>query len=230
MGNGKPADRRRVAVIGLGRFGESAALTMAEIGYEVTAIDVDERAVARVADRVTLAAQGDGTDQDLLTSLAIDRSEVAIVGVGTNLDSSVLATLQLKKLGVPRVIAKAETLLHGEVLTRIGADRIVYPERAAGARVAHAIFVNDVEEYISLSRTSGIAKLPLPPEYAGRAAGEVCHPGGKLVLLLIQRGGRILPSPGPAEILELSDEVVVAGEDALLAAFSEAPDPGRTTP
>ena len=226
MGGVKSGEHRRVSVIGLGRFGESAALALADIGYEVTALDLDERKVAEVADSVTLAAQGDGTDAELLTSLAVDRSEVVIVGVGRNLDASVLTVLQLKKLGVPRVIAKAETLLHGEVLTRIGADQIVYPERSAGIRVARALFVNDTEDYISLSRTCGIAKLPLPADRAGRSAGEICPRGGPLVLLLIQRGDRILPSPPESELLLEGDEVVVAGDDQIIATFASLPDGG----
>jgi trk system potassium uptake protein len=218
--NSKPPGQRRVAVIGLGRFGESAALTLGALGYEVTAVDIDERKVADVADRVTLAAQGDGTDEGLLRSLAVDASDVGIVGQGKNLEASVLITLILKRMKVPWVIAKAESGLHGELLERIGANRIVYPEASAGVRVAHSLLINHVEDYISLSPISGLAKLPLPENHAGRTANDVCPPGCGLLLVLIERDGALLPSPGPHEVLKHGDQVVVAGADAAIERFA----------
>ncbi len=125
----------RVVVIGLGRFGTSTARTLHELGFEVTAIDLGERQVAEATAFATLAAQGDGTDEELLRSLAVDRSHYGVVAQTESLEASALATLLLKRLGVPWVVAKAGSLLHGELLRRVGADRIVFPERDAGVRL-----------------------------------------------------------------------------------------------
>jgi len=213
---------KRVAVIGLGRFGESVAITLAEIGYEVTAVDIDERRVAAIADRVTLAAQGDGTDEEVLRSLAVDQSAVGIVGQGKNLEASVLITLVLKRLGVPWVIAKAETALHGELLERIGADRIVYPERAAGIRAAHALTVRNLDDYITLSPTTGVAKVDAPPGSAGVTLGELCARLGTLTPLVIKRGDALLLEPAWEERVQPGDELIVVGSDAAIGAFADA--------
>jgi len=215
-----PDQARRVAVIGLGRFGESAALTLADLGYDVTAVDVDEAKIRAVADRVTLAAQGDGTDEAMLRSLEIDQNDVGIVGQGKNLEASVLITLVLKRLNLPWVIAKAESDLHGQVLERIGADRIVYPERSAGERVAHALNIPDIDDYISLSRSTGIARLTIGEDRAGRTVSEIFPAAGELFPLLLQRAGRMLPAPAPGERVQAGDDVLVAGPDSRINAFA----------
>lgn len=214
-------DARRVAVIGLGRFGSSVARTLHELGYEVTALDVDERKVAEATRYATLAAQADGTSEEVLRSLEIDRSDVAVVGQGKNLEASVLITLQLKRLRVPWVIAKAESDLHGEVLARIGADRIVYPERDAGVRTAHSLTIFHLTDYIPLSPTSGVAKLSVPPHFAGRRLGDLLANGRDLSALLIKRGSTLIASPTPAEPLQSGDELVLAGPDAEIDEFAE---------
>lgn len=217
---------RRVTVIGLGRFGDAAARTLADLGYEVTAIDVAERKVADVADAVTLAAQGDGTDEELLRSLAVDQSDVAIVGQGENVEASVLTTLVLKRMGVPWVVAKAETLLHGEVLARIGADHVVYPERAAAVRLAHALTVRNVADYMSLSDRSGVALVAVPLGRAPvRLAALAADPA--IAVLLIKRGEDLLVAPAAEEPVRAGDTLVVAGPDAAIDRFADACAVGR---
>lgn len=213
---------RRVAVIGLGRFGDSTARTLAELGYEVTAVDIDERKIADIADVVTLAAQGDGADEEMLRSLAVDQSDVGIVGQGKNLEASVVITLILKRLGIPWVIAKAESTLHGELLARIGADRIVYPERAAGVQVAHALTVHNIDDYISLSPQTGVAKVAAPPGSAGETLGKLCARLGTLTPLVIKRGDTLILSPPWEERVQPGDELVVVGPDAAIGAFADA--------
>lgn len=220
MAQEMPGQVRRVAVIGLGRFGESAALTLADLGYDVTAVDIDEAKVRSVADRVTLAAQGDGADEELLRSLEVDLNDVGIVGQGKNLEASVLITLVLKRLNVPWVIAKAESDLHGQLLERIGADRIVYPERSAGVRVAHALGIPDIDDYISLSRASGVALLSIGDGRDGLTVAEAFPAGGRLHPLLVQRDGKMFPSPPADERLRSGDDVLVAGPDSAINAFA----------
>lgn len=214
---------RRVAVIGLGRFGRGVSRTLYELGYEVTAIDVDERRVEEASDYVSLATQGDGADEELLRSLQIDRSDVAIVAQGSQLESSVLATLVLKRLGVPSVIAKATSELHGEVLKRVGADRVVFPERDAGVRLAHTLAVPGGDDYISLSPTSGISRIVAPPNLVGRTLAEVyglC--GAQLSVVAIKRGRLLMMTPTLDERIQEKDEVVVIGPDEEIETFVEA--------
>lgn len=213
----------RVVVIGLGRFGESTARTLYELGYEVTGIDIGEGPVAAAAAHVTLAAQGDGSDEELLRSLNVDRSDVGIVAQGENLEANVLATLILKRLGVPWVVARAKSGLHAELLARLGADRVVLPEGDAGFRLAHSLSARAISDYITLSPTTGVAKLTAPPHLAGRTLGELqAAQADHLSVLLVKRGQDLIAAPGPEERIRADDELVLAGADAAIAAFGVA--------
>lgn len=216
-------DAQRVVVIGLGRFGRSVAQTLHDLGYGVTGIDLSEQQVADASNYVALAAQGDGSDEELLRSLEVDRAAVGIVAQGNNVETNLLATLQLKRLGVPWVVAKATSDLHGELLTRIGANRIIYPERDAGVRLAHALAVPSINDYIPLSSTSGVAKLTAPPQFLDRTLGDIhAVAEAKLTVLLIKRGNTLISSPSPVERIQAGDQIVVGGPDREIEAFVEA--------
>lgn len=223
MARGRDGQGRRVTVIGLGRFGTVVARTLFELGYEVTAIDRDERQVEAVSDFVALATQGDGSDEALLRALQADRSAVGIVAQGSHLESSVLATLALKRLGVPWVVAKATNELHGEVLRRVGADRLVFPERDAGVRLAHTLAVPRVDDYISLSPSSGVAKFAAPPNLIGRTLADVhAACGAQLSVVALKRDRILTTSPSLDERIREGDALVVIGPDADIEAFVEA--------
>ncbi len=215
-------DRKdRVVVIGLGRFGTSTAKTLVSLGYEVLAIDIAERPVAEASNFVTLAAQGDGTDEELLRSLHVEESDVGIVAQGENLEASVLATMQLKQLGVPWVISKAANKLHGDVLNRIGADRVIFPERDAGVRLGHSLAVRTINDYITLTTTAGLAKMNAPAHFIGRSLADLYNtPDLALSVLLIRRGDRLITAPSYDEQIERGDEIIVAGTDAAINRFS----------
>lgn len=227
--NRRMEDGDRVAVIGLGRFGTSVARTLNDLGYEVTAVDRGERQIREAAEFVTLAAQGDGTDQDLLLQLNIHQSDVAVVAQGESLESSVLSTLLLKKLGVPWVVAKAKSSLHGELLRKVGADRVVFPEMDAGIRLAHSIGVRHVNDYLSLSATAGIAKLTAPSNLVGHtitdALGDQTR---RLNVLMIKRGNQLITVPHFQEVIQATDELVIVGADTDIESFAERnPDESR---
>jgi len=224
-GHGNTSDRKRgpnerVAVIGLGRFGGSLARTLTELGYEVTAIDLDAQIVQEIADHVTLAAQGDGTDQELLLQLGIEQSDVAIAAQSESLEASVLTTLLLKKLGIPWVVAKAKTSLHGELLRKVGADRIVFPELDAGKRLAHSLGVRHITDYLSLSATTGIAKLEAPSTLIGKSLAEcTAQLAGRINVLLIKRGSSLITVPHYQETVQARDELVIVGADIDIESF-----------
>lgn len=224
----KRGPNERVAVIGLGRFGGSLARTLTELGYEVTAIDLDAQIVQEIAEHVTLAAQGDGTDQELLLQLGVEQSDVAIAAQSESLEASVLTTLLLKKLGIPWVVAKAKTSLHGELLRKVGADRVVFPELDAGKRLAHSLGVRHINDYLSLSATTGIAKLEAPATLIGKSLGEcTAQMSGKINVLLIKRGTSLITVPHYQETIQARDELVIVGADADIERFvdqSRQPD------
>ena len=217
----KPTAYERVSVIGLGRFGSSLARTLHELGYEVTAIDLNEHLVQDASDYVTLAAQGDGTDQELLQQLNIDKSDVVVVAQGENLEASVLTTLLLKKLNVPWVVSKAKTTLHGELLSKVGADRIVFPELDAGVRLAHSLGVRHIRDYITLSPNSGVAKLQAPANLVGHTLEDCTKGHTKLNVLLIKRGSALITVPHYQEIVQERDELVIVGTDEDIEGFAE---------
>ncbi len=216
---------QRVIIIGLGRFGRSVAQTLYDLNYEVTAIDTDAQRVAEVTSMVTLAAQGDGADEELLRSLDAGRSHIGIVAQGRVLEANLLTTLLLKRMGVPRVVAKATSALHGDLLRLIGADGIIFPERDAGLRLAHALAVPSISDYISLSATSGVARFTAPAHFADRSLSDLhADADAKISVLLIQRGNLLLTSPSFEERLRPGDELVVAGPDWEIEAFIERRD------
>jgi trk system potassium uptake protein TrkA len=216
------ATRKRITVIGLGRFGSSVARVSHELGYEVTAIDIAERRVADAANYATLAAQADGSDEEALLSLGIDRSDVAVVGQGQNIEQSISCALILKRIGVPWVIAKAETDIHGEILTKIGADRIVFPESEAGVQVAHSLEIRHLVAYMNLSQTCGVARLELPLSAVGQTVSEIEAGRPDMSIILIQRSDLLLPRPANDELLNKGDIVLVAGLDEAIDAFADS--------
>jgi trk system potassium uptake protein len=221
----------RVSVIGLGRFGRSLAKTLHELGYEVTAIDLNERLVQDASEWVTLAAQGDGTDQELLEQLNVQHSDVAVVAQGESLEASVLTTLLLKKLKVPWVVGKAKTVLHGELLNKVGADRVVFPEIDAGMRLAHSIGVRHIADYISLSPAAGVAKIEAPTSMVGHTIEELTKgQQGRLNVLLIKRGQQLITVPHYQETIRAHDELIIVGADLDIERFVErSPDLARAS-
>lgn len=213
--------RRRVSVIGLGRFGTSVARVCFELGYDVTAIDIDERRIAEASDFATMAAQADGADEEALLSLGVNRSEVGVVAQGQNIEESISCALVLKRIGVPWVIAKAETVLHGEILTKVGADRIVYPEHEAGVQVAHSLEIRHAVEYMNLTATSGVAQLAVPSHRVNTTVLEAEISCGQLSILLILRGSVLMPRPAPETTLLAGDVVLIAGPDDALDRFAD---------
>jgi trk system potassium uptake protein len=206
--------QRQVAVLGLGRFGQAAAVELTRLGHEVLAVDASERAVLEVAEHVTHSAQADVTDADALRELGVGEMDVAIVAISGVLEASILCTVQVKELGVPRVIAKAATALHGSILERVGADRVVYPERETGIRLAHSFTAAGVRDYLDVAPGYGIARVPVSDALSGKSLAEsdlrrTCG----VTVVALRRGGSVTLNPPAAEVLRAGDELIVAGLD-----------------
>jgi len=164
---------RQFAIIGLGRFGSSVAKTLSGKRYQVLAIDSSEAIVQNISDEVTQAVCLDATDEKALRSVGIDNVDVAIVGVGTNLEASILITLNLKEIGIKEIVCKAVNEDHKKVLEKIGATRVVQPEREMGSRIANSLISTSVIEHIELSDESSIVELISPKEFIGKSLREI---------------------------------------------------------
>ena len=155
-------------VIGLGRFGTEMAVRLYNCGEEVLVIDTDEQLVDKIADRVTRAVCADARDRDVLERLGAGNFDCAIVAVGSDLAASALITMNLKSLEVPSVICKAHDDTYREILERLGADRVIIPEREMAAKLALGLTSSGVMEYIELSREVGIVELQPPARWIGQ--------------------------------------------------------------
>lgn len=203
---------KQFLVLGLGRFGTSVARTLCELGQEVVAIDSDEALVTAIAPYVTQAMQLDATDEAALSTLGVQNFDAAVVSIGQNTRDSILVSVLLKELGVSFLIAKANDELHAKVLRKIGADRVVFPERDMGARVARSILTPNVIDLMNLSGDHQIIEIRLPSQWAGNSilALNVRRRYG-INILAIRRDGRFLISPAPDLQLEPDDVLLVMG-------------------
>ncbi len=164
---------RQFAVVGLGRFGSSVAETLSAKGCQVLAIDTDEEKVQDLSDTVAQAVCVNATDEKALKAVGIDSVDVAIVSVGGNIESSILITLVLKEIGIKEVIAKAVTTDQGKVLEKVGADRVVFPERDMGIRIANALTSPKVSEHIDLSSECSIIEIQAPEEFVDKSLKQL---------------------------------------------------------
>lgn len=163
---------RRFAVIGLGRFGSSVARTLSEKGKEVIGVDLSEQTVQEMSDVISQAICADAKDEKSLKAIGIQNVDVAIVAIG-DLEASILITLTLKEMGIKEIVAKAVTEDHKKVLEKIGATRIVMPERDMGQRIASALLTPQVLEHIDLSSDSSIVEIISPPDFVGKSLKDL---------------------------------------------------------
>jgi trk system potassium uptake protein TrkA len=160
-------------IIGLGRFGFELAVRLYACGEEVLAIDKDEAIVNRIADRVTRAVVADAQDYDVLARLGADHVDRAVVAIGSDLGASALITMNLKTLKVPYVLCKAQNDTHKEILERLGANRVIIPERETADKRALGLTSTGIMEYTELSDEYGILEIHAPLKWAGRSIREL---------------------------------------------------------
>jgi len=216
--------KHSVIVIGLGRFGTAAALELMQLGHEVLAIDVDERRVNDIAPDVTYAHQLDATDDEALRSVGAAEFEHAIVAISGAAEASIFATMALRTLGVTNVVAKAGSVLHGAILERVGATRVVHPEQEAGRRVAHAFEIRQIIDYLDVAPDFGIVKTKPPASWQGKTLGELDLPDRYgLDPIVLRRGERVTIRPDVSERLSAEDELTLIGRDEQLERLADQP-------
>lgn len=205
-------------VIGLGRFGSEVAIRLCQLGCEVLAVDSRNEPVQQISDDVTHAVVADARDVNVLRALGAAEFDCGIVAIGGNLAESVLATMSLKELGIPTVVCKAHDDVHAQVLKKLGADRVVIPEKENAQRLAKSLSSENVLDYIELSDDYGIIDVPAPKSWLNKNLRELNVRAQLGVnILAIKRAGKINVSPSADFVIEDGDVMVILGDNQALS-------------
>ena len=207
--------KRTFVVIGLDRFGSNLAINLQKMGNEVIGIDADAENVRRISDDITHAAIGDPTDEGVLRTLGVKNADVAIVALTHDIQSGVLVTLMLKEMGMKNVIAESTSDIHGRILSRVGADKVIFPEKDMGERLAKSLSHTNIMDYIDLSDEYSIMEIRVPSGGAGKSLLELNVRANHNITVIARRDatGSIDLSPDPKAPLEADSTIVVIGPD-----------------
>jgi trk system potassium uptake protein len=211
-----------VVVIGLGRFGGQVAESLQNLGHEVLGIDSNERIVQDWSDRLTQVVQADATDTDTLHQLGVHEFPRAVVGIGTNLETSVLSVLTLNEIGVPEIWAKATSVKHGKILAQVGARHVIYPESEMGERVAH-LLTGRMLDYIEFDDGFAIAKVRAPREAVGRSLADIgLRTKWGITVVGVKLPGQDFTYARPETVVPQGCLLIVAGDTAKVEHFAAA--------
>ncbi|MBK5251785.1 MAG: TrkA family potassium uptake protein [Peptostreptococcaceae bacterium] len=214
--------KKQFVVIGLGRFGSSLAKTLYSLGHEVLAVDENEEAVQGIVEHVTHAVQADATDESSLNALGIRNFDVAVIAIGNDMQASILVTLMVKELGLKYVVSKAMNDLHAKVLYKTGADRVVFPEREMGVKIANNLISSNILDYIELSEDYSVVETQTLPKWIGKNLLEInMRAKFGVNVMAIKRNSKINISPNADDILEEGDTLIVVGNNEDLSRLSE---------
>jgi len=209
---------KQYIVIGCGRFGASVATTMHLLGHQVMAIDKNEEIVQHIADKVTHAAIVDVADEHALRSIGLGNFDVAIIAIGSDIRSSIMATLLAKEMGVSQIVCKAKDELQAKVLYKIGADRVVFPERDMGVRVAHSLVSDNVLDHIELDPEYSIVEIVTPSNWVSKTLIELdLRARYEISVLAIKTGKDINVTPSPNEELKAGSVLVILGPSSSIS-------------
>lgn len=209
-------------VIGLGKFGSQAARRLCQLNCEVLAMDTKAELVQHVANEVTQAVVADAKDKDVLKTLGAKDFDCAIVAIGDDLSNSVLATMNLKELGVPYIVCKASDETHRQVLMKLGADKVVIPEQEHADRLARNLSSQNVLDYIELSEEYAIIEVPAPHSWQEKTLKEL-NVRAKLGvnIIAVKQEGKINVSPAADYRIKANDVMVVLGDTTALKAVQK---------
>ena len=217
---------KRIGIIGAGRFGTALAESLANAGMEVLLIDRNRPAMQNASEFAT-ALQGDATQPHVLEEAGFGECDLVVVAIGSNIEASMMATANCKELGVPNVVAKATSELHGKILRRIGADSVIYPDRDSAHRLARAIANHDVIDFLEVSEGYSIAEIDVPDGVRGQTLAEADFRNTTgMTVLCIRRADpdpakpRTVVIPHGSDRLQSDDKLIVFGETRKLDALS----------
>lgn len=209
-----------VVVIGLGRFGSAVAQSLIHLGHDVLGIDENAELVQSWASRLTLVVEADSSNTDALRRLGVQDYAHAVVGIGSDIEASVLTVLALSELGVPDIWAKAVNARHGRILERTGAHHVVYPEAAMGERVAHLV-TGKMIDFIEFDDGFAIAKTKAPREAVGKTLAEAAIRSKYGVTIVgVKRPRTDFTYATPETSVEAGDLLIVSGPTKLVEKFA----------
>lgn len=218
--NSKSKDKQYI-VIGCGRFGSSVAKKMCQLGNEVMVIDKEEDSIDNIAEQVTHTAIVDVTEERDLKSIGLGNFDVVIVAISSDIRASIMATIMAKEMGVPKVVCKAKDELQAKVLYKIGADRVVFPERDMGVRVAHNLVSDNILDHIELDPEYSIVEIVTPTSWVGKTLVDLeLRARYEITVLAIKNGKSINVTPAPDEELKAGSILVVIGQSSNISSIT----------
>lgn len=213
---------KQYIVIGAGRFGTSVAKTLLSAGQEVMIVDSDEDVVQQVSETMDNVAIVDASDENALRSIGLGNFDVAIVAIGTNLRSSIMATLIAKELGVKKVVSKASDKLQAEVLQKIGADRVVFPEHDMGEKLAKSLIFSRVFDFMALDDDHSIFTLTIPSHWVGKDIFSLnVRETYNVNIVGIKKGSEFQVPADPNTVFKKGDIIIAAGKTKAIECIAE---------
>lgn len=206
--------KKLFAVLGIGNFGTSVANSLAEMGYDVLALDNDEDHFKNLSESVAQTVVGDVTSEAFLRSVGIRNFDVAIVAIGNDLQASILTTILLKEAEIPYIVAKAQSELHEKVLKKVGANRVIFPEKDMGVRIAYSLTATKVLDLLELSETDSIMEIIPPQTWVGKSLIQSkIREKFDVSIIAIKNGEKIITSPHADYVINQDDLLIVIGSN-----------------
>lgn len=202
-----------IAVLGLGRFGASIAMSLEEMGNEVLGVDSNMDIIDDIAPHLTSAVCMDLTDEKALHSLDLSDFDCVIVGIGTDNESSIFVTMMVKDMGVKRLVCKADNEVHARILEKVGADQVVFPERDSAIRLARTIANNRVLDFMQLSEESSVVEIIPQTDWVGKSLAELSFRNNYNVIVVAIRRGEDVMLPDADSLIQKDDVLILIGRD-----------------
>lgn len=209
---------KQFLIIGAGRFGSSVAHTLYKRGHDVMVVDNDEALIQQISDSVTHAVQANAVNEGSLRALGIKDFDVVIVAIGHEIQASIMSCILLIELGARYVVAKAQTELHGKVLKKIGVNRVVFPERDMGQKLAHSLVAQNIIDLIELSDDYSVVEVTAPEEMINHTLHELNLRAryGVNIIALRSKDGNANISPAAEDKISPGDILVAVGDNKAL--------------
>ena len=205
---------KQFVVFGVGRFGQSVAKALADSGCEVLVVDNNADRIQDIAEFVTHAVVTDVTDTEELENLGIRNFDAAIIGIGDNLEASVMATILVKELGVGYILAKANNEIHGKILKKVGADTVIFPEKEMGIRIANNILMGNFFDAVELSTTFSMMEIEVPALWAGHSLQELdLRKNYKINVVAVKKKDDLRIDLDPVKPLEKDEVLIIIGKN-----------------
>ena len=202
--------KKTYAVFGLGRYGVAVARELVLSGAEVIAVDLDEKIVNAAADELPICKCADITDPDVIRQLGISNVDVVIIAMANNLEASVMAVTLCKEIGVKTVIAKCANEMHQKILTRVGADQVVFPENESGIRLAKNLLSSGFVDLITLAKNVSVLELDVKPEWTGKNLIDLnLRKKYSVNVVALRRGDMVSVDIDPSAPLLSGDRLIV---------------------